>query len=333
MTEVELAFNEIWQVPQTRPWLRKFSDYLSIFLIFPILLALAISLSSGFLSHPDIQRILSGLLPTGLFSATSSLATLVLTWLSFTFIYLVMPNTRVYFLSALLGGVLGGSVWQIAHLIITRLQTAATYYNAIYGALYHLLFLVIWMFWSWVIVLFGSEVSYAHQNLERLRARRQHAPLPPEPVDEYLALAVLALIGSRYLKRHSPLSLEELGQVLVRGEAAAQRVLGVLKGCDLVLEMTSPNPGESPRYLPAMPLEQVTVQEVLDCSRQARGEALMLNTAPEPALEAVWQRLFNTALPSPLASLSLLDLVQSLEQPPPLGDHGRKSDGGEGPGT
>lgn len=314
MTNVERAFNATWHVAHTRSLRRKLSDYLSIFLFFPILMAVAISLTSNFLGHPEIRRLLAGILPGAVFAATSGLVSVVILWVAFTFIYLVMPNTRVRFRSALLGGVVGGTLWQAAQGIFIWFQGAATYYNAIYGALYHLLFLVIWMFWSWLIVLFGTEIAYAHQNLERLSRESRRAPQVPEPVDEYLALAALVSISARFSKRQPPLSLEELGQMLPSGNNLAARVVQVLKDCDLVVEVVSPGPLTSPQFLPGLPLDQITLQEVLERLRQARGTALAQTLDGEPALAAILQRLLKAPSPAEWQSLTLQELVQEAEK-------------------
>jgi membrane protein len=309
MTNIEQAFNAAWHVAQTRPFRRKLSDYLSIFLLFPIFMAVAISLSSGLLSHPDLRNFLSGILPSLFYSATTNLLSLGLLWVAFTFIYLVMPNTRVQFFSALLGGVIGGSIWQLAHIIFAWFQGAGTYYNAIYGALYHLLFVVIWMFWSWLVVLFGTEVAHAHQNLERLRLAYARPVPSQEPVDEYLALAALVAIAVRFEKRRPLLTLDELNLMFSQDNFLAKRVLKVLQECRLILEMTSARPDAAPGLVPAMPLDQVSVKQVLDCFRAARGEALVQSLSEEPQVEALLQRLAARTAPSPWDSLSLAELV------------------------
>ncbi len=309
MTNVEQAFNATWQVAQTRPLRRKLSDYLSIFLLFPILMALAISMSSGLLSQPDLRRFLSGILP-GFYHATTNLLSLGLLWVGFTFIYLVMPNTRVRFVSALLGGVIGGTLWQLAHMTFALFQGAATYYNAIYGALYHLLFLVIWMFWSWLVVLFGTEVAYAHQNLRHLRLTHSRPSPGQEPVDEYLALAGLVAICARFVKREPLLTLGELRLLFSQDNFLAVRVINVLKECHLVLEMAPLKPEGPPRFVPAMPLDQITVKEVLDCFRAARGAALVQTLSEEPQVDALLRRVAERTAPSPWDSLSLAELVE-----------------------
>jgi membrane protein len=311
MTNVEKAFNKTWQVSRTRSWSRKVSDYLSIFLIFPILMAVALTFSTSFWGLRHVILFLSGILPAIFFTATRWLVSLGLLWFAFIFIYLVMPNTRVNFWSAVLGGVVGGTVWQVAQWIFTAIQGGATYYNAIYGALYNLLFLFIWLFWCWLILLFGTEIAFAHQNLDCLTRQFRRPVASPEPVDEYLCLAALVSIGARFLKRQPPLSRDELSRMLPRGNNLAHRVTQALQACNLVVEVVPARPASSPQFLPNLPLDRVTVKEVLDCLRASRGAALDTALAAEPRLVKLLKPLVAAPSPSDWQSLTLQNLVES----------------------
>jgi membrane protein len=316
---VEKAFNKTWQVSRTRPWSRKVSDYLSIFLIFPILMAVALSVSTSILNIQGIREVLAWVVPASFFTASRWLVSLGVLWLAFIFIYLVMPNTRVSFWSAVLGGVVGGSVWQVAQWIFIQIQGGSAYYNAIYGALYNLLFIFIWMFWTWFILLFGTEVAFAHQNLDHLTRVIRRPPLPPEPVDEYLGLAALVSISARFHRRRPPLSQEELAEMLPSGNNLAPRVIQLLLDCGLVAEVSSSKPAGSPRFIPNVPLDQVTVAEVLECLRRSRETAIIQALEAEPGLTAALDRLLEVKLPPAWASPTLKDVVESLE---PGKEHG-----------
>jgi membrane protein len=316
MTNVEKAFNKTWHVSRTRPWSRKVSDYLSIFLIFPILMAVALSISTSFLGIRELRHILGPVVPDVFFTATRWLVTLGVLWLAFIFIYLVMPNTRVNFWSAVLGGVVGGSIWQVAQWIFVWIQRASAYYNAIYGTLYNLLFIFIWMFWCWLILLFGTEVAYAHQNLGRLTRRQRLSAPSQEPVDEYLGLAALLSIGARFYQRQPPLSLEELAEILPSGNNLADRVIQALQDCHLVVEVAARKAARSPQFLPNLPLDQLTVAEVLACLRRSREAALSQSLEVEPGLVATLQRLLEGKFPADPASLTIKDLVESFEKSP-----------------
>jgi membrane protein len=309
MTNVERAFNDTWQVGRTRPWRRKLSDYLSIFLIFPLLMAVFISITTSILSHPYISPLLAKFLPEALLATSSGIVSLVLFWLAFTFIYLVMPNTRVTLLSALIGGLVGAVLWESAQILLAWIHARASYYNAIYGVVYHLLFFVLWLYWSWLIVLFGNEVAYARQNLKKLSDQYRRPAAVREPVDEYIALAALVAISDRFLRREPPLSLEDIGKTLASGDLLASRVVGTLKDLDLVLEVSSAPVDGSPRYVPAMPLDHMTVGNVLKILRQARVGAVTQVMAGEPGLANLLRRLAEGPGASPWDTLSLKDLV------------------------
>lgn len=316
MTNVEWAFNDIWQVGRTRPWRRKLSDYLSIFLIFPLLIAVAISITTNFLSHPYIMPWLAKILPEALLTSTSGLFSLGLFWLAFTFIYLVMPNTRVRFFSALIGGLVGAFFWQVAQMLLAWIHAQASFYNAIYGVVYHLLFFSLWLYWSWLIVLFGSEVAYSHQNLQRLSMQWRQPDLRRDPVDEYVALAALVAISERFLRRRPLLSLDDLDLTLANGDRFASRVVNTLKEMGLVLEVApSPEDG-TPRYAPAVPLDQVTVGTVLDDLRQARMGTVIQGLEKKPGLADLMHRLAENRGASPWEALSLQEVVQQTASPP-----------------
>jgi len=234
-----------------------------------------------------------------------------LLWFAFIFIYLVMPNTQVNLWSAVLGGVVGGTVWQAAQWIFTGIQGASTYYNAIYGALYNLLFLFIWLFWCWLILLFGTEIAFAHQNLDSLTRQFRRPLAPPEPVDEYLCLAALVSIGARFCKRQPPLSRDELGQILPRGNNLADRVTQALQDCNLVVEVVPARPGSSPQFLPKLPLNQVTVKEVLDGLRESRGATLDRALAGEPRLITLLKPLVAAPASVGCEALTIQQLVDS----------------------
>ena len=162
----------------------------------------------------------------------------------------------------------------MAQWVFIWIQGASAYYNAIYGALYNLLFIFIWMFWCWLILLFGTEVAFAHQNLDCLTRKFRRPDQTPEPVDEYLGLAALLSIGARFCRRQPPLSLEELRELLPSGDNLADRVIRMLRDCNLVVEVAPAKPTASPQFLPNLPLDQVTVAEVLACLRRSREAAL-----------------------------------------------------------
>ncbi len=169
---VERSLNDIWRVGRGRSLVRKVSDYLSLLIVGPILLFASISLTTTLQSPAVLERVrlVGAVLPVLL-----RFAPFVAVWVAFTALYVILPNRRVPLLSALLGGVTAGTVWQVAEWAYIRFQFGVTRYNAIYGALAQLPILLVWMYLSWCIVLWGAELAFVHHLPGRgllLRARR-----------------------------------------------------------------------------------------------------------------------------------------------------------------
>ncbi|MDD3581099.1 MAG: YhjD/YihY/BrkB family envelope integrity protein [Desulfobacca sp.] len=309
MSNVEQAFNEIWGVPHTRPWWRKLSDYLSIFLLLPLLMAVSVSLASTIQGHPAVRGFFQTFLPGFFDSAATYLISFGLIWLVFSIIYLVMPNTRVRIHSALVGGIVGGTLWQVAQWLFLWFQASATYYNAIYGALYQLLFLIIWIFWSWLVMLFGGEVAFAHQHLPQLVREFRQPRREGQKVDEYLGLAALMTIGRRFYQEQEPLTLEDLAQLFSLEPESTRELVKALELTGLVVELAGHDGQGLATYLPQRPLDRVAALEVVNGLRQRRWAAFSPSLALENSLVSRLEQLLTGEPQSRLAGLSVKDLI------------------------
>ena len=168
---VERALNAVWGVRETRPWVRRIPDYLAVLVVAPLVLGVAISLratleSQGFLRWALQHPLFDAAYHTGL----RQLPVLLLV-IGFSFLYWFLPNTRVRWLSALLGGLAAGLLFSIAQQAYQDLSIGAARAGAVFGVLANGVLFLVWIYFSWSIVLFGAEVSYAHQTLAALPAR------------------------------------------------------------------------------------------------------------------------------------------------------------------
>ncbi|ACS80566.1 YihY/virulence factor BrkB family protein [Maridesulfovibrio salexigens] len=206
---VEKAFNIIWKVSHGRTFWRKFTDFFSVIFICPVAVIVATSVSVSIKKQAVLQQFGSIYGITELESFLISLAPLVLIWLSFTFIYAFMPNTKVRITSALAGGVVAGTVWQMAQWAYINWQIGVTKYNAIYGSFAQLPLFLVWLYASWVIVLLGSEISYAVQNVMLYRQQKFMPDAGVEDMQKFSLLA-LSLMTMRFENSEHPYDLEEL---------------------------------------------------------------------------------------------------------------------------
>lgn len=176
MGNAELCFNQIWSV-RGRTWRRKFRSFVLLCVAAPLLLLLALTLTAVLQPGHGIYDFLETwrlgvvvllflrLLPYGLL------------WLSFTLLYTLLPNTEVRTRSAVFGAVVAGTLWQFAQWGYVLFVIRLVRYSAVYGALWQLPILLAWIYVAWGIILFGGEVSRAHQEvLARRLTWREAAP-------------------------------------------------------------------------------------------------------------------------------------------------------------
>lgn len=163
LENIEMAFNTIWGVRETRSLQRRFSDYLSVVVVGPILILVATSMTTSLQN----QWIVKWLLQNEYFGEAVlfafRLSPYVSVWIALVFLYIYIPNTKVRFRSALLGGILAGTAWQVAQWAYFHFQVGVANYNAIYGTLAALPVFLVWVYTSWLIVLLGVEIVCAHQ--------------------------------------------------------------------------------------------------------------------------------------------------------------------------
>jgi membrane protein len=166
MNNVEETFNHVWQVSNSRPIIRSFTNYLAVFLLFPVLLIIAIGLSfymtafEAKMSHFEflgpVVRYLLDLTPYILLS------------IIFIGLYIYMPNTKVKPSCAIIPGILAGVGMQILQIVYIHSQIWVTGYNAIYGSFAALPLFMLWIQMSWTICLFGAQLTYTNQNMNRI---------------------------------------------------------------------------------------------------------------------------------------------------------------------
>ncbi|WP_432735801.1 YihY/virulence factor BrkB family protein [Maridesulfovibrio sp. FT414] len=206
---IEKAFNVIWKVTHGRTFWRKFTDFFSVIFICPVAVIVATSVSIS-IRRQTLLHSLEGIYGvSALETFVMKLAPLVLIWLAFTFIYAFMPNTRVRVGSAFAGGVVAGTIWHMAQWAYINWQIGVTKYNAIYGSFAQLPLFLLWLYFSWIIVLLGSEISYAVQNVMLYRQQRFMPDAGIEDKQKFSLLA-LSLMALRFDRAEPPYDLDEL---------------------------------------------------------------------------------------------------------------------------
>lgn len=179
LSNIESALNAIWKTPISRPYSRKISDYLATMIICPIFFvtssSITVYLSTQIAQNAQSNILVEAVSPVLLFIL--KLFPFFLIWILFIFVYLFMPNTKVYLRSALIAGILAGTAFQIWQWMYIRFQIGAASYGAIYGSFAALPLFLVWLQISWLILLAGAELAFEIEN-DLFIPNRRLIPLP-----------------------------------------------------------------------------------------------------------------------------------------------------------
>ena len=166
VNNVEETFNQIWQVNNSRPIIRSFTNYLAMFFLFPIIIVISTGLS--IFMETVAGKMEDFVLLGPIINKLISLSPSMLMSLLFIVLYVYMPNTKVRFSSAVIPGILAGIAMHLLQIAYIHSQIWVTGYNAIYGSFAALPLFMLWLQISWTICLFGAQLTYTNQNLNRI---------------------------------------------------------------------------------------------------------------------------------------------------------------------
>jgi membrane protein len=303
--KIESSLNYVWHAGAMRPLSRRFSDYLSVILVGPVLVFSALGMTASMLNTELVQTILS-IEPFGsLVVVVTKVLPFLLIVLAFSFVYLLIPNTKVRFSSALVGGAVGGVLWQATGLIFAQFVTSSTRYAAIYSGFAIMVLFMIWVYLSWLILLLGAEVAYFHQHPEQIRLVDKRTALSGRFI-EHMALLVMYWVAHRFVTKEAPLSLEELSHLVgMPGDRIAE-TLELLQRRDLVVETGS----DPPEFLPQQDPSSLTVAEFFDLVRRPDADQTLLEEEIKsvPAIDALIDKV-EVSVRDNLKGLSLRDLA------------------------
>jgi membrane protein len=303
---IEEAFNVIWGVKETRSIYRKFSDYLSVVITGPLLLLAAVSTTTSLQSQSVVRWLVEKSYLGDALLFIFRLAPYITIWLALVFLYIFIPNTRVRLKSALIGGVLAGTIWQLAQWGYIHFQVGVARYNAIYGTLAILPVFMVWIYTSWLIVLFGGEVVCAHQNIRtfRLEARKSACSHSRK---ELLCLTILENIASAFHFGRNPVTANQLAEELDFPVRVIRELLDLLVESGYILA----NAGDNPTYSPARELEHIAIIDVLETLRNHGDECKVTRmTAGELRMQEILTRL-DAGVAVALEGMTLKDVVAS----------------------
>ena len=305
---IEMALNDIWGIKESRSWGRKFSDYLSIMLISPLLVL--ISGSATVFIKTQVTQVTQKVELLGVISPLIFLllkfTPYVLIWTLFTILYVIMPNTKVNFKAGLLGGVVAGTLYQIAQWGYISFQIGAAKYNAIYGSFAALPLFLMWLQISWWIVLFGAELSFANQNVDTYEYEPDCLKASPG-FKKLVALQIAHLLVKKFENGDRPLTDSQISAQLEMPIRLVHNILFDLVESGLVSEIKTQAEKEF-AYQPARDINNLTIQYVLEALDQKGTDDIpVARTEDYQALSDALKK-FSEAMESSPANKLLKDL-------------------------
>lgn len=305
LQQIEQTFNSIWHGVPSRSMLRRFSDYLSVLMVGPVLIFSALGLSASMSSHVLVQQLIA-IEPFGTLYYTIGLfVPYVMIIAAFTFIYIFVPNTRVRFKPAFIGAIIAGVAWKTTGWAFAVFVGASTQYHAIYSAFSIVIIFMIWLYLCWLILLLGGQIAYFIQHPEATRLRTPNARLSPR-LRERIGLRVMYDIARRFTAGEKPISTEQLGAFLGVPFTLVNEVTDVLQTAGFIL----PTAGTPTGWVPARSLESLIVGDVLEVLRRGGEESVVLdpNLIESPTLLTLVRRAEQAQRDS-LNNQSFADLV------------------------
>ncbi|MGH8481720.1 MAG: YihY/virulence factor BrkB family protein [Nevskiaceae bacterium] len=274
--KIEDAFNYIWRVETRRRLGQRIGEYLSVLLIGPFAIFLALGMTASVMSSAFVAK-LATIEPLGavLYVLGRLVPYLVIVGL-FTFLYVFIPNTRVRVGAAFGGGLLAGVLWQTASLAFASFVAASPNYNAIYSGFAIVILLLIWLYVGWLILLIGCQLAYYLQSPERLTPTRT-APQMWARATELLGLQVVALVGRRFLAGEPPLTVDQLQRALPALPEHVERVVEVLLHHGVLAESGT----DGRALLPRRDLDSLTLAQLWQLLREGAGGSGRDGAAPE----------------------------------------------------
>ncbi|MBP3289533.1 MAG: YihY/virulence factor BrkB family protein [Alistipes sp.] len=255
-SSVEDAFNNIWEVKSSRGIARKYSDYIAIIVIAPLLWVVATSTGT-------YMREIFGIDAFAGMELVSRLFSLVVAWAMFTFIYIILPNTKVKFSSAAIAAIFAGTVFLLFQWGYVYLQKTMTSYNAIYGSFAALPLFLLWMQISWEILLLGGELSFAFQNVQRFDEERESL-LASYDCRRKLMVAIMVIVSRAFRDGKGAVNMAEIRGELEVPTRILSNVLFTLVEAEMLNEVHRGKHEYEVSYAPARDINSLRVYDVLE---------------------------------------------------------------------
>ncbi len=308
MHKIETSFNYIWAVKKGRSLANRFSEYLFAVIVSPLLLFLSISLTS-YINTNFFESFLENLVfGSVIISTTAYVTSILLMSLAFAFAYGFLPNTKVQFSSAFIGGLVTTLCWKLMGSVFQAFFVSPLREN-IYLAFASAIAIMIFLYVGWLVALIGSSIAFYHQNPGKARSGRTNLQLSIAQ-QEAVSLATALAIIRQFDSGGRALNEDELVQELDMPPLAIENSLEILRAIDLI----TASDDEPPRFLPSHSIEDCTLVEIWQTLRNFNADTMSSN-ADSSELQTIeqFQEEVQRAVNAQLGKRKFLDSVEGID--------------------
>jgi membrane protein len=297
MGNIEGSFNHIWKIKKPRDFSRKISDYISLVVIAPILVlvssSLKMSMVNDFFKSTLFISYLGPLIKIGFWLLSFSII-----WVVFTLLYIVLPNTKVKFRSAVYGGIIAGTTFHILQWLYFSFQGLLSGYGAIYGSFAALPLFLIWLQYSWLIVLWGAELSFANQNVENYAFKKDIAHISKYNL-RLLALLICREIVKTFANAIPAKTAAEIAENIKVPVRLVRDIIGELQSAGILSE-TASSTGVELAYQPAIDISHISACFVIDkLDKQGHDRLHPIETKEYETLSDIMKTFYDDLNKSP----------------------------------
>lgn len=301
LMNIENSFNDIWEIKTGRTWYRKITDYLTIMLLSPIFLIMSGSLTLMIQSNAD------SLLFSGATAIVLKLVAFLMLAGVFTFIYMVLPNTRVSFKSAFSAALIATVLFEILEWAYITFQIGASNYNKIYGSFAALPLFLIWVQYSWYIVLFGAEIAFANQNVDHYELENEIKNISVR-YKRVMALIICNKVVKNFTEGNKPYTSIQIANDLDLPVRLARTVINELVETNVLTEVKTENDKEI-AYQPAISDSKLTIKFIMDRLDEKGVNSLPITDEKELAIINRLLVDLDTVMDNPKGNLPVKDIV------------------------
>ena len=303
--KAEESFNYVWYVSKPRSFARRFSEYFFVLLIGPIVMVTALGMLTSIRSNAVVQMILANESLGQIFVVASNFTPYLLITGVFTFLYMYMPNTKVKFKAALVGGFAGGFLWASAGAFFATFILYASRTQLIYSGFAVAITTLIWLYLSWLILLIGAQLAFYFQQPAFLRIGRRE-PRLSNSMRERLALNVMYLVGKAFRDPDATTSVREISQLLRIPSIALAPVTNALESAALLITT------ENEKLLPGREMARIPLNDILAVVRTLGETGSYRDPAWTAEIDALGDEL-DGAVTRVSAEKTLSDLLDGAE--------------------